>query len=111
MGRISIELVPRQKNRFIEELQIVRKHFPSVDTINIPDIQRYEINSLEAARFGKKVFASVIPHLRAVAVDRRAAVPYKKFLIDNEISEVLIVLGDEPASSSKNFHPSNTLEV
>lgn len=111
MGRISVELVPRHKDSFIKELEIVKKHFPSVDTINVPDILRYELRSLEGSKFVKTFFSKAIPHLRAVAIDKDKPLAFKDFLIQNGIYEVLIILGDIPETSAGRFHPSTTIEV
>ncbi|MBU1122334.1 MAG: methylenetetrahydrofolate reductase [Candidatus Omnitrophota bacterium] len=110
MGRVSLELVPRQRDRFIEELKIIRSNFPSVDTINIPDIARYEIDSLEAAHFAKKILKFAIPHLRAVSVDKRKRLPFKDIIIGNDIGEVLLVLGDTSGLEDKGFLPCDIIE-
>jgi methylenetetrahydrofolate reductase (NADPH) len=95
MSRISIELVPRKKETFTKELETVKASFPSVDTINIPDIERYDLKSLEACSVVKPFFPHAIPHLRAQEVERDQPLPYKDFLVKNNINEVLVLFGDQ----------------
>lgn len=47
--RISVELVPRKKNSFLEEIKLVKENFSNVETINIPDIIRYGLRGWQAA--------------------------------------------------------------
>lgn len=110
--RVSVELVPRGKETFINELKLVKTHFPSVDTVNIPDITRYEITSLEASTLATSFFSHVIPHLRAISVDKNAPLPFKKMLVNHHIKEVLIILGDPTAqNTSHQFIPCSTLDL
>lgn len=111
MGRISVELVPRDKESFIKELRILKTHFPLVDTVNVPDILRYELGSLEAGKLAKKFFSKVIPHLRAVGIDKDKPLAFKDFLIQNEICEVLVIRGDTPEGERGRIYSSTTTEV
>jgi len=111
MFRISVELVPRQKETFIKDLKRVKENFPAVDTINIPDILRYEINSLEGCKLALPFFTHLIPHLRAIAVDKRKPLPFKDFLIGNGIKEVLVVRGEQKSSSYEKANVCSTLEL
>ncbi len=111
MGRIAVELVPRRKDTFLNELRLVKDNFPSVDTLNIPDIVRYEISSLESCELAKPLFAHVIPHIRAGVLDKIKPLPFKDFLITNKIDEVLVVLGDEPKLGAGDFSPCTSLDL
>ena len=94
--RVSVELVPRQKDTFVQELELVKRNFPAVETINIPDISRYQLRSWQAAELAKPLFSCVIPHLKAIEVEKGGPIPYSDFLNSNNINEVLVVLGDNP---------------
>ena len=111
MGRIAVELVPRRKDTFLKELELVKANFSSVDTINIPDIIRYEITSLESAELARPLFNHVIPHIRAGVVNKDEPIPFKDFLSQNNINEVLVVLGDEPREPSPDFSPCTTIDL
>lgn len=53
MGQISIELVPRNREDLLLELQQLRHHFPDIDTINIPDLLKFPLRSWEACILAK----------------------------------------------------------
>ena len=111
MGRISLELVPRQRESFRKELQIAHNLFPSIDTINIPDILRYDIDSLEGAKVASDFFNHVIPHLRAAAIDKYEVLPFAEGLRQDGIDEVLVVLGDPSEKDRLKPSPCTTLEL
>jgi methylenetetrahydrofolate reductase (NADPH) len=111
MARVAVELVPRRKDTFLNELRLVKNNFTSVDTMNIPDIIRYEISSLEAAKFASSLFSYVIPHIRAGVLDKSKPLPFKGFLRENKIKEVLVVFGDEPNEESANFSPCTSIDL
>jgi methylenetetrahydrofolate reductase (NADPH) len=111
MGRISIELVPRVKDTFIKEVELVKRQFLAVDTINIPDILTCEVRSLEGAKLVKPFFERAIPHLRAAAVNKNKPLPFRDFLIDNDIREVLVVVGDAPPIFRPGFEPCTSLDL
>lgn len=111
MPRISIELVPRTQESFAKELMQVKENFPAVETINIPDILRYEIRSLEGAKLVKRFFPRPIPHLRAAAVNKNAPLAFRDFLAENTIGEVLVVLGDHAEAASDNPSVCTTLDL
>ena len=111
MKRVSVELVPRRKDTFLKELELLKVNFPLVDTLNIPDIIRYEVSSLESCELAKPLFAHVIPHIRAGVINKDEDIPFKDFLAKNEINEVLVVLGDEPQEQAKGFTPCTSIDL
>ena len=111
MSRISLELVPRSEESFSEELKLVRKQFPCVDTLNIPDILKFDVRIPEACNVAAPYFANVIPHIRAVSINKEEEFSYKEFFIEKNITEVLIVLGDNPEIVSESENPCTSLEL
>jgi methylenetetrahydrofolate reductase (NADPH) len=69
LGQISIELVPRNREDLLLELQQLRHHFPDIDTINIPDLLKFPLRSWEACILAKNHYPHAIPHLRAIDFD------------------------------------------
>ena len=69
MGRISLEIVPRCENSFASELKTVKEKFERIDTLNIPDILKFEMRIPEACRVASGYFSRIIPHIRAVSVN------------------------------------------
>ena len=64
MSTLSIELVPRDRDSLGREMQLIREHFPAVQTINIPDLLKFPLRSWDACSQAKNFFPHAIPHLR-----------------------------------------------
>ncbi|MDD4956732.1 MAG: methylenetetrahydrofolate reductase [Candidatus Omnitrophica bacterium] len=111
MGRISLELVPRDPATFKEELELVRGKFPCVDTINIPDILKYDVRIPEACELAAPFFPKVIPHVRAVSIHKDEPFPYVDRFRENNVGEVLIILGDNPEIVSKSDQPCDSVTL
>lgn len=109
--RISIELVPRNENVLIDELEFIKNNFHVVDTINIPDLLRFEIRSWEGCKIGKPYYQNIIPHIRAIDIDIDAPLPMLDYLKKHDINEVLILTGDLPQDMSKKIYPSTSIDV
>ena len=111
MGRISLELVPRSEESFTEELKTVTERFPCVDTLNIPDILKFDVRIPEACGVAVKFFKNVIPHIRAVSVNKEEPFSYREFFVESGIREVLVILGDNPEIVSKSDNPCDSIEL
>lgn len=111
MGRISLELVPRSKESFTEELSRVKNDFPCIDTLNIPDILKFDMRIPEACEVGVSFFSNVIPHLRAVSESKEKPFSYKDFFLEKGIKEVLVILGDNPEIVSKSDDPCDSIDL
>jgi len=93
--RISLELVPREENEFIEEVKEVTSHFPSVDLINVPDIRRNDFRSWDACRLVSSVIDNRVPHIRSCDFTSRNVATLLQYLDEAAVKEVLVVSGDE----------------
>ncbi|MDP8298911.1 MAG: methylenetetrahydrofolate reductase [Candidatus Tantalella remota] len=112
MGRISLEIVPRSEESFAEELKQVRGKFPAIDTLNIPDILKFDVRIPEACEAAAPYFPTgIIPHVRAVAVNSEKPFSYAEFFSKNNINELLVILGDNPEIVSKSEHPCTSVEL
>jgi methylenetetrahydrofolate reductase (NADPH) len=111
MGRVSLEIVPRDEKSFAEDLDLAKKRFPCVDTLNIPDILKFDVRIPEACSVAAGYFTNVIPHIRAVSVGRSEPLPFKDQFNALGISEVLVVLGDNPEIVSKSADPCTSVEL
>jgi methylenetetrahydrofolate reductase (NADPH) len=111
MGRISLELVPRSKKSFAAELRLVGKSFPRIDTLNIPDILKFDVRIPEACEVAVSYFSNIIPHIRAVSINKEKPFFYKEFFVENNIKEVLVILGDNPEIVSKSENPCTSVEL
>lgn len=94
---ISIELVPRSKEEVLADAACAATYL-EITHINIPDIERFALRSVDAIRFIREKFGDrfvYVPHIRAIA---SALIP------DNFPGDIaLIVQGDIPAQ----FDPAN----
>jgi methylenetetrahydrofolate reductase (NADPH) len=88
---ISVELVPRSEAAVLADAAVVAM-YPQVTHINIPDIERFALRSVEAIRLIREKFGDrfvYVPHIRAIA---STLVPES---FPGDIA--LIVQGDIPA--------------
>lgn len=111
MTRVSIELVPRDTECLLSELEILKNSFSEVDTINIPDLSRYEIRSWEGCGIAKTYYSARIPHIRAIDVNMNEPLPMADYIMEHNISEVLVVTGDPPQDMSRKIYPSTCVEI
>lgn len=100
---ISLELIPRSADSLLRDA-LCASQYPLITHLNIPDIDRFPIRSVEAAwllreRFGSRF--NYVPHVRAIA-------PFESYMFAPG-DFVLAVHGDAP----ENFSPhkdKSTLE-
>ena len=116
--RISVELVPRSAESVRAEMAQVSAHLPSVDTINIPDLVKFELRSWEATRVAGEAARRPdgaayrrIPHIRAADVDPEAPLPMAQDLLDQGVDEVLVVSGDDADYFTHHTYPVDAVDV
>ena len=97
MSNISIELVPRDSDTLKQQLQSVKQNCKDINTINIPDVRRFDLRSWDACLLVKQHFNIVIPHIRAVDTSIEKADFLINFFQENSISKILIIQGDHDA--------------
>lgn len=96
MGDLAIELVPRNREVLERDLQIVREHFPQIETINIPDLLQFNLRAWDAGEIVAKQIPRVIPHLRAIDFDLNAEWPFLETIRRSGCPAVLAISGDPP---------------
>jgi len=107
--RISIELVPRTLDAISQDLDCLRSRFPAIDTVNIPDLLRFDTRSWDACIQAKSSHAHAIPHLRAMDFDLSKGFPLAQTLIEHGIDELLFVTGDMPQDMGKRVYDTSVL--
>lgn len=110
MTRISVELVPRSVKFLADEISALEDRFP-VDTINIPDLLRFDMRSWEGCPVVNQYGKIAIPHIRAIDIDVRKPLPMADFLYQNKITEVVILTGDRPQDMGRKIFPSTSVDV
>lgn len=101
LHKISIELVPRDQEALQQEMLLVRQHFPSIDTINIPDLLKFPLRSWNACTQATTLFPHTIPHLRAIDFDLDKPFPLIETFTESGIDSVLVIAGDQPQDMSR----------
>lgn len=112
MNRISIELVPRNQESLFAAFELVKENFPFINTVNIPDLRRFELRSWDACRMAAPYFAHSIPHLRASDFCLDQPKPLFAMVRQNRFSELLVVQGDPHENEERGpRRPATTLEL
>ena len=109
MGRIAVEIVPRDEAGLKRDLDVLKK-FSQVDCINIPDILRYEVRPWEAAKITQPSLPT-IPHVRAMDIDLSKPLPMRETFLEVGIKEVLIIAGDPPQDMRHKVYPTESIDV
>jgi methylenetetrahydrofolate reductase (NADPH) len=111
MSRISIELVPRNREVLVKELQEVKKEFPKIDTVNIPDIMRFSLRSWDACSLASEYVKHSIPHIRSIDFSMDDPQKILDVITKCNLSEVLIVSGDPPQDLSRKVYRTSPTKM
>ena len=98
--RVSVELVPRSERALDAQLDDLAA-LSGVDTVNVPDLVRFDLRSWDACVRVRERGLRAIPHLRATDVDPDAPLPFLDAVDRAGIEELLVVHGDPPADMSR----------
>ncbi|PLX99128.1 MAG: 5,10-methylenetetrahydrofolate reductase, partial [Desulfuromonas sp.] len=111
MGVVSIELVPRSEAALEKELQLVKNHFPAIDTINIPDLLNFDLRSWQGGAVAQKHFPHVIPHLRAIDFDLDSESPFAGLSSAGDFAAMLVITGDRPQDMSRRVYRTSVIRM
>jgi len=111
MPRVSLELVPRSVESLEADLALVRERLPSVKTVNIPDLMRFDLRSWDACALARRTFDRAIPHLRSMDFAPKQAGSLLERLERRGLTEVLVVRGDPPQDMARHVHPTTSAEL
>jgi methylenetetrahydrofolate reductase (NADPH) len=109
--RLSLELVPRSLASVEAEVAAIAEHFPSIDTVNIPDLLRFDLRSWDACGHARQGIDRAIPHLRAMDFDPGKLEPLLLHLERHALREVLVVRGDPPQEPGRAVFPTRSHEL
>jgi len=107
--RVSLEITPRDLDTVEREVAVAREFLPLVNTINIPDIVRFDVRSWDACCVARSQFEQTIPHLRAMDFDPDVPLPIAQLLDDFGMHEVLVVNGDKPVKEERPVYDNNSV--
>lgn len=111
MTRISLELVPRNPAQLAQELAAVARHFPQLDTVNIPDLLRFPTRSWDGCALAKGYVRHAIPHIRAIDFSRTEPFPLLDTLRQQGLREILVVTGDPPPADETRKDGATAVEL
>jgi len=111
MTRISLELVPRSRESLAADLAQVRDRLPSIDTVNVPDLLRFELRSWDACALAMQSVGRTIPHVRAMDFAPKQAPTLLGLLEACGLREVLVVRGDPPQDMTHRVHPTTSADL
>lgn len=111
MTRISLELVPRDIDFLATELAVINERFPIIDSVNIPDLLRFDLRSWEGCSVVNRFNKNSIPHIRAIDIDYRKPLPMVESLRVNNIREVVVLTGDPPQDMNHKIYPSTSVDI
>ncbi|MGB5951700.1 MAG: methylenetetrahydrofolate reductase [Ornithinimicrobium sp.] len=111
-SRISVELIPRSADALRDDLETVQDHFDDVDTINVPDLTKFDLTSWDACAVAKDAVNTyrTIPHIRAQDLAPTQALPMLRALDSARIDEVLIVTGDQGKRHGQHLEGVSALQ-
>ncbi len=109
MGRIAVEILPRDEASLQRDVEVLKK-YPRVDCVNIPDILRHEIRPWQAAKITQPNLPT-IPHVRAMDIDLSKPLPMIDDFKKNGVKEVLIIAGDPPQDMLRTVYPTESIDV
>ena len=117
-SRISVELVPRSPESVAAEMAQVDAHLPSVNTINIPDLLKFDLRSWQACAHVRRTPRGsggaaypTIPHIRAADIDPDQPLQMADDLEAHGITEVLVVSGDDADYFTHQTYPVDAVDV
>ncbi|WP_086643493.1 methylenetetrahydrofolate reductase [Acetobacter sp. DsW_063] len=106
--RVSVELIPRDEASLRNDAGEALAFAPQADTINIPDLMRFDLRSWKAVSLVRDRVNAAIPHIRAIDVDPNEPLPGTD---DPAIREVLVIRGDPPADLNRRTFPNSSESI
>ena len=109
--RVAVELVPRTLESLKLELETLRNITARDLSVNIPDLLRFPVRSWDGCAHLLPHLNSVIPHIRATDLDLEKPLELAPFLLEQGISEVLVVSGDPPLGLDHKVFPTSSVQA
>jgi methylenetetrahydrofolate reductase (NADPH) len=103
---ISFELVPKNKEQIKEQINYIKK-LGFFNSINVPDIIKFEIRSWEVEGLNDYKY---IPHIRAIDFDLKTD-KLKKIIEEKKLKYILIVKGDPTNDPRVETHNTEVLDM
>jgi len=103
--------VPRTLADLDRQLEELAGEFTAVDTVNVPDLTRFDVRSWDACLQVRQSLPNAIPHLRAIDVNPEAEWALPAQLAQGGITEVIVVTGDAPVDLGSPVYPCDSVQL
>jgi methylenetetrahydrofolate reductase (NADPH) len=107
---ISFEIVPRSLEAFDQQYQFVQRLDSGINTINVPDIQRFDTRSWELATRIDRSQYRFVPHFRAIDFKIGSGDLFR-IIDDYQLDSVLLVTGDPPEGLKRAYYNTDVVDL
>ena len=108
--KYSFEIVPRTQQAFEEQYQFVTRLGDTIQMINVPDIQRFDIRSWDTGTDINRKKHHFVPHFRASDFSIESGDIFR-IIEENSLDHVLLVSGDPPEGFKRAFYNTSVLDL
>lgn len=107
---ISFEIVPRSLEAFDQQYRFVQQLDSGINTINVPDIQRFDSRSWELATRVDRSQYRFVPHFRAIDFKIGSGDLFR-IIDDYQLDSVLLVTGDPPEGLKRAYYNTDVVDL
>jgi methylenetetrahydrofolate reductase (NADPH) len=107
---ISFEIVPRSLEAFDQQYQFIQQLDSGINTINVPDIQRFDSRSWELATRVDRSQYRFVPHFRAIDFKLGSGDLFR-IIDDYQLDSVLLVTGDPPEGLKRAYYNTDVVDL
>ena len=107
---ISFEIVPRSLEAFDQQYSFVQQLDARINTINVPDIQRFDSRSWELATRVDRSQYRFVPHFRAIDFKIGSGDVFR-IIDDYQLDSVLLVTGDPPEGLKRAYYNTDVVDL
>lgn len=107
---ISFEIVPRSLEAFEQQYRFVQQLDSGINTINVPDIQRFDMRSWELATRIDRSQYRFVPHFRAIDFKISSGDLFR-IIDDYQLDSVLLVTGDPPEGLKRAYYNTDVVDL
>jgi methylenetetrahydrofolate reductase (NADPH) len=107
---ISFEIVPRSLEAFDQQYSFVQQLDARINTINVPDIQRFDSRSWELATRVDRSQYRFVPHFRAIDFKIGSGDLFR-IIDDYQLDSVLLVTGDPPEGLKRAYYNTDVVDL
>ena len=107
---VSFEIVPRDEQSLLQQIQFIQENLPFIDTINVPDLLRMPIRSWSAGSYIDREQYRFIPHFRAIDFNL-AQNKLHEIIEAQQLDRILLVSGDPPPTMAHKVYETDVIHM